>query len=168
MVVVRKLQYVRDIANALGRYRPVGRAGSARLPRERAANCVGAVEIDQVVKRRNFDDLAVETQDRGPSRVAQSQRAGGDDVEDRLHLSRRFRNDTKNLSSGRLIFQRLGEVVSALAQLFEQPRVLDGDDGLGSEVRHERNLLVGKGPDLLAENDERADYFVILEHGDCY
>ena len=33
-----------------------------------------------------------------------------------------------------LLLQRLGEIVGALAQLVEQPRVLDGDDGLRGEV----------------------------------
>ena len=32
----------------------------------------------------------------------------------------------------------------------EKPRVLDGDDGLGGEVRDQGDLLVGKGTDFLA------------------
>ena len=30
----------------------------------------------------------------------------------------------------------LAEVVGALAQFVEQPRILDGDDGLGGEILH--------------------------------
>ena len=42
---------------------------------------------------------------------------------------------TFSTSRGRgLLLQRLGEIVGALAQLVEQPRVLDGDHGLGGEV----------------------------------
>ena len=52
------------------------------------------------------------------------------------------------------------------AQLVEQPSVLDGDDGLGSEVRDQRDLLVGKRTDFLAENGERTDQFVLFEHRD--
>jgi len=33
-----------------------------------------------------------------------------------------------------LLFQRFAEIVRALLQLIEQARVLDGNDGLGSEV----------------------------------
>ncbi len=33
---------------------------------------------------------------------------------------------------------------SDLAQLVEQPRVLDGDDGLRGEVLHQLDLLVGE------------------------
>ena len=43
------------------------------------------------------------------------------------------------------------KIVGALAQLVEQPRVLDGDDGLGGEVLHQLDLLVGEGPDLLRD-----------------
>jgi hypothetical protein len=39
----------------------------------------------------------------------------------------------------------LAEVVGALAKLLEQPRVLDGDNGLRGEVRDQSDLLVGKG-----------------------
>ena len=34
---------------------------------------------------------------------------------------------------------------SRFAQLVEQPRVLDGDDGLSGEVLHQLDLLVGEG-----------------------
>ena len=50
------------------------------------------------------------------------------------------------------------------AQLVEQPRVLDGDDGLGSEVLHQLDLLFGERPHLLAINDDRPDQLVLLEH----
>ena len=63
-----------------------------------------------------------------------------------------------------LLLQRLGEIVGALAQLVEQPRVLDGDDGLGGEVLHQLDLLVGERPHLLAVDGDGADQFVVLEH----
>src|SRR5208282_722158 len=52
----------------------------------------------------------------------------------------------------------------ALAQFGEQARVLDGDDGLGSEVRDQLDLLVGERPHLLAVNVDRSNQLVILEH----
>ena len=55
---------------------------------------------------------------------------------------------------------------SEFTQLVEQPRVLDGDDGLGGEVRDQLDLLVGKGTDFLAVNGERTDQFVLLQHWD--
>ena len=53
-----------------------------------------------------------------------------------------------------LLLQRLAQIVGALAQLVEQPRVLDGDDGLGGEVLYQLDLLVGERPHLLAVDGE--------------
>ena len=52
------------------------------------------------------------------------------------------------------------EIVGALAQLVEQPRVLDGDDGLRGEVLHQLDLLVGERPDFLAVDGDGADQLV--------
>jgi hypothetical protein len=43
-----------------------------------------------------------------------------------------------------LLLQRLAQIGRALAQLVEQPRVLDGDDGLVGESLKQRNLLIRK------------------------
>ena len=51
-----------------------------------------------------------------------------------------------------------------LAQLAEQARVLDGDDGLGSEAGEKRHLLVGEREDFLAVNDDSADQLIVLAH----
>ena len=50
------------------------------------------------------------------------------------------------------------------AQLAEQPRVLDGDDGLRGEVLHQIDLLVGEGTHLLAVDEDRADQLVLFQH----
>ena len=50
------------------------------------------------------------------------------------------------------------------AQLIEQPRVLDGDDGLRCEVFDQLNLLVGERTDLLAKHTNCANEFAFLEH----
>ena len=63
----------------------------------------------------------------------------------------------QHLRRGRLLLQRL-------PQFIEQPRVLDGDDGLSGEVLHQRDLLVGERPNFLAVDDDGADQFIILEH----
>ena len=46
---------------------------------------------------------------------------------------------------------------SDCSQFIEQPRVLDGDDGLGGEVLHQLDLLVGERSNLLAVDDDSAD-----------
>ena len=63
----------------------------------------------------------------------------------------------------RLLLQRFGEVGGALAQLAKQPRVLDGDDRLGGEILHQRDLLVGERQHDLAIDAEHADKVVFLE-----
>ena len=49
-----------------------------------------------------------------------------------------------------LLLQRLTQIVSALAQFVEQPRILDGDDRLSSEVGNDFNLLLAKWADFFA------------------
>ena len=46
------------------------------------------------------------------------------------------------------------------SQFLEQPRVLDGDDGLGGEVLDQLNLLVGKGTNFLTVDGDGADQLV--------
>ena len=43
-----------------------------------------------------------------------------------------------------------GLLLQRLARLGDQPRVLHRDDRLRGEVLQQRDLLVGEGPDLLA------------------
>ena len=63
---------------------------------------------------------------------------------------------TCSTSAGRrLLLQRF-------AQFAEQPRVLDGDDRLGGEVLHQRDLLVGERPDFLPIDRDSADQLAVL------
>ena len=59
----------------------------------------------------------------------------------------------------------LAEVVSALTQFVQQPRIFNGDDGLSGEVVDQFDLLVGERPNPLSKNDESADKLVLLEQG---
>ena len=77
-----------------------------------------------------------------------------------------LRNDAEHLRGRGLLLQRLAQIVGALAQLVEQPRVLDRDDGLLGKVLHQLDLLVGERAHLLPVNADRADQLVLLEHRD--
>jgi hypothetical protein len=70
----------------------------------------------------------------------------------------------EHFRSRRLLLQCLTQVRRALAQFVEQSRVLDGNDGLGCEVLHQRDLLVSEGPHLLAVDTERTHKFLLSEH----
>ncbi len=65
-------------------------------------------------------------------------------------IKRRAANYLENFGSGSLLLQRL-------AQFVEQPRVLDGDNGLGGEILQQFNLFVGEGAHLLAIDRQDAD-----------
>ena len=67
-----------------------------------------------------------------------------------LQIECRAADDLEHVGGGGLLLQRF-------AQFAEQPRVLDGDDGLGGEILHQRDLLVGEWTNLLAENGNGAD-----------
>ena len=70
----------------------------------------------------------------------------------------RARDDAQHLRGGRLLLQRF-------AQLVEQPRVFDGDDGLGGEVSDQIDLFFAEGPNFLPVNYDGAYQPVVLEHG---
>ena len=67
-----------------------------------------------------------------------------DGIEHRLHVRRRAADDAEHLGRRRLMLQRLAQFRVALLQFFEQPDVLDSDDGLVGESFEKRNLFVGK------------------------
>src|SRR6516165_10810324 len=81
-------------------------------------------------------------------------------LEHGLKFARRRADDAQYLGGRRLLLQRL-------PQFIEQPRVLDGDYGLGGEVRHQRYLLLGGWCNLLEVNSDKADYFRVPEHRDA-
>ena len=57
-----------------------------------------------------------------------------------------------------LVFERLLEIVGALAQFVEQPRVLDRDDRLVGEGAHQLDLPLGERLDMVAGQAEGAGY----------
>src|SRR5262249_11714982 len=59
-----------------------------------------------------------------------------------------------------------GLLLERLPQLIEQPRVLDGDDGLVGETLDQFDLLVGEQPHLLASKCDYPDQLIVLEHWD--
>ena len=67
-----------------------------------------------------------------------------------LQIEGRAADDLEHLGGRGLLLQRFAQIVGALAQFVEQPRVLDGDDRLRGEVLYQFDLLLGERPDLLA------------------
>ena len=55
-------------------------------------------------------------------------------VENRLEIDGRAADDLEHVGGGGLLLQGFAEIVGALAQFVEQPRVLDGDHGLFGKI----------------------------------
>ena len=68
-----------------------------------------------------------------------------DGVEYRLHVRGRAADDTEHLGSRCLMFEGFAQFRVALLQFFEQPDVLDRDNGLVGESFYESDLLFRKG-----------------------
>ena len=69
----------------------------------------------------------------------------GERIEHGLQVEGRAADDLEHVGGGGLLLQRF-------AQLVEQARVLDRDDGLSGEILHQLDLLVGERAHLLAIN----------------
>jgi hypothetical protein len=80
-------------------------------------------------------------------------------IEDRLKLAERAGDDAQHVARSGLLFQRL-------AQFSQQPRILNRDYSLSSEVLHQLDLLVGERADFLAINGDDADKLILFEHWD--
>src|SRR6516162_3405436 len=52
----------------------------------------------------------------------------------------------------------------SLPQFVQKPGVLDRDHSLGSKIRDQLNLLIGKWPYLLAVDTDRTNQFALFEH----
>src|SRR5262249_36157950 len=95
--------------------------------------------------------------DRGHIGLAQPRRRLDQSVEHSLQVECRAADDLEHVGGGGLPLQRL-------AQLVEQARVLDGDDGLMGKVGEQFDLLVGEGTHFLAIDDDNSNQLVVLEH----
>ncbi len=62
------------------------------------------------------------------------------------------------------MLKRLGEVIGSTAQLVQQSRVFNRDDGLGGKVLQQLDLLVGEQSNVLTINGDDTDQLVLLEH----
>src|SRR5262245_33266681 len=91
-------------------------------------------------------------------------RALDDGVEDWLHVRRRAADDAENLGRLRLMLQSFSQFRVAVLQFFEQPHVLDSDDGLVGEGLKKRYLLVCKRTSLHAANQDRSKRNSLAEH----
>src|SRR5262245_40418636 len=73
----------------------------------------------------------------------------GDGFQHRLNICRRSSDHAEDLACRGLLLKCFAQIVCALPQLIEQAGVLDGDDGLRSEVLDQLDLLVSERSDFV-------------------
>src|SRR5262249_26022289 len=78
-------------------------------------------------------------------------------VENDLQIKSGAADDFEHVGRSRLLLQ-------GFTQFVEQPRILDVDDGLGGEVLHQFDLLVGERSDFLAVDGDRSDQLIFSQH----
>jgi hypothetical protein len=114
--------------------------------------------------RTRHDYVAVAEHDSRIQRLAQASRARNHRVQHRLNVGWRAAYHAQDVGRGGLLFQRFRQIIRALAQFVEQPRILDGDDGLAGEACHQLDLLIGEGTNFLTEDGDGPNQVIILEH----
>src|SRR6516164_3288410 len=72
--------------------------------------------------------------------------------------------DPEHLRRRGLLLQRFAQIVSALTQFVQQPRVLDGDYRLRGKVLHQLNLFIREGPNFLTKDGDGTDQFATFKH----
>src|SRR5204862_1476538 len=128
---------------------PTGHALPPRLER-RAIEFLLELSRKAVVRQRLKGTVLVRTGDMPDVGLAQSGSRSDQRVEHGLQIEGRAADDLEHVGGGGLLLQRL-------AKLAEQPRVLDGDDGLRGEALHQLNLLVRERAHLLTVDADYAD-----------
>src|SRR5262249_1462744 len=119
-----------------------------RLPiQDRAPGCPPSAnrQFDEInrdwsVMGPEHEGFSVSYENRGVVCIAQPRGALDEGVQYLLQIECRAADDLEHIGGGGLLLQRF-------AQLVEQPRVLDGNDGLGGEVFDQLDLLVRERPD---------------------
>ena len=78
-------------------------------------------------------------------------------VEHDLQIEGRTADDLEHIGGRRLLLERFGQLLRARLHLVEQPHVLNRDDRLIREGRHQLDLLVRERPQRAARQDDHAD-----------
>src|SRR5262245_53980667 len=118
----------------------------------------------QVVERHRAETVSVIQIEHAELGSADACRALQHGFKYRFEVARRGGNDLQNIGRRSLLLERLAQVIGALTQFVEQPRVLDGDDRLVRKTREQVDLFIGERPDLLPKDIDCADQLIVLEH----
>src|SRR5262249_37633181 len=88
-------------------------------------------------------------------RVAKPRSRFDQGLQYRVQIESRTTDRLEHVGGGGLLLQRFTKLV-------KQPRIFDGDDGLGGKGFHKRDLFIGKRFDLEAVNGDSAPQVLAL------
>ena len=108
------------------------------------------------------ENLAVAHAKRAGGRAAEIDGGGDEGLEDRVEIEGRAADDFEHVGGGGLLGERFFEIARARLHLVEQPRVLDGDDGLIGEGLQDRQFVGAERLQDVAKHDHGADGAVVL------
>ena len=128
----------------------------------------GALMLFEHAKARRagktFADPAMDDDDIGLAQAGCGLRKG---VEHLLQVEGRAADHLEHVGGRGLLLQGFGEILGALLQFVEQPRILDGDDGLVGEGLQQLNVMVRERAGLGAGNGDDADRDRAAHHRDA-
>ena len=127
----------------------LGFDGGIERPVRRRLGHVASLHLGKfsrhVVRRHKADSAFLIKIERAEPGLAELRRVSQEALEHRLQVAGRTADDLEHLRGSGLLLQRLAQISGALAQLVEQPRVLDRDRCLRREVLDQIDLFVGEG-----------------------
>src|SRR5262249_33520583 len=111
-----------------------------------------------------MEGCSLGTNDADLFRIAKASSRFDQRIEHGLQIEGRAADDLEHISRGCLLLEGLGEIIGALPEFIEQPRVLDRDNCLRRKIRQQLDLLVAARPPLLTMDDDDSDNFFVLKH----
>src|SRR6516164_142925 len=156
-----KLRHVGDVDKTFaGKQRP---ARSPIRTADTAAQSLGE-RLGDAAKAHGAEQFAVAKRQRAISGVAESVGFFQYHIEDGGKLTRRRIDDLQYLGSRGLLLESFLQVARSVAQLVEQPDVLDCDNGLIGEGLEEADLRLGEWGDLTPRYCDRTDWIAIVKN----
>src|SRR5262249_25238894 len=138
----------------------------ARVEQGSAPQPLQVSDRQSTVEPRGSEGFSFAQPQSAVTRLTQPCRICQQGLENGLQFAGRTGDDLQYLGGRSLLLQRLAQIVGALAQLVQQPGVLDRDDGLCSEILQQLDLLLGEWTHFLAVDVNGAGQFALLEQGD--
>ncbi len=115
------------------------------------------------VIRRHPVDIADATVHQGHLGLTQPRGGFDQRIEHRLQVEGRAADDLQHIADRGLVFERLLQVLGALTQFAQQPRVLDRNDRLVGKGPDELDLFFAERLDPVAREHDDADRLTLAQ-----